>query len=270
MIGQEKVLEAIVPNKSYIINGVSGCGKTTLAKEIIKSFIDSKYVHLFPNNYPDFHYLEGGKIEEVQELKRKLELQPFYDRHYVLLDKMNEMTKDGQNSLLKFLEEKKITFIITSNNDSRILDTIFSRCCLITPALLDNETILNILKENFPNEDISYLNKITDYADKSLGKALEFENNETLREFIKDLSELKTFDSMVLASKYDSIKKERTLFFYLIEKYIKDKMLTSSPDKQHKYFELIKDIQKYKKHLFQNVSLKSIFRNIFSDLIDLE
>lgn len=270
MIGQENVLKNITSDKSYLITGPRGCGKTSLAMEIVQKLVEPKHLHLLPDNYPDLHVLNGGKIEDVQNLIRKITVKPFYSKHFVILDNINNMTREAQTLLLKQIEDTNTIFILTSNNDLRVLPTIFSRCNKISPMLLETSLILSLLNEKYPHEDKNYLTIVSNLCEFSLGKAYKYVENDTLRSFIKDLQELKKFDSFVIATKYDAAKEERDDIISIIEKYIRDKMVEGDNIKKQKYFKLVEEMKEYKKHMFQNVSIKTIYRNIFLELIELE
>lgn len=270
MFNQENILNSINKNNSYIISGINGCGKTTIAYKIVEKCIDKKYLHTFPTNYPDFHFLSGGKVEEVQLLLKTLQLKPFYDKHYVILDKLDKMTKEAQNTLLKILEESDVMFVLTSNNDSRILKTIFSRCYKISPNLLSQDEIKNILFEKFPLEKEEYLNIISNLCSGSLGKAYKYVENETLKNLILDLSNLKSFNFLEISSKYENFKDEKDDIICIIEQFIRNKMYVSNKELKTKYFDLTFKICEYKQHLFQNGNVKMIYRNIFMELINLE
>lgn len=270
MLNQNDILDKINKNNSYIITGLNGSGKTSLAYEIVEKCIDPKYAHTFPLNYPDFHFLEGGKVDDVHDLLRKLKFKPFYDKHFVILDKINEMSIEGQNILLKTLEESDVMFVITCNNESKVLKTIFSRCYKITPNLLDKEVIYNNLILKYPLEKENYLENVSVLCDGSLGKAKKYVENENLKNFIENLQKLQYFNFLEFASLYENSKDDKDDIITLTEQYIKEKMLVSSKELRKKYFDLVVKIYEYRKHLYQNVSLKIVYRNIFMELINLE
>lgn len=270
MINQDTILDITSKKRNYIITGINGSGKTTLAYEIIKKFVDPKYIHTFPLNYPDFHFLLGGKIEEVQDLLRKLRVKPFYNKHFVLLDNVNEMTIEGQNLLLKTLEESDVTFVLTCNNESKVLNTIFSRCYKISPNLLSSEDIYNYLKSKYPLEKEEYLSKVSNLCDGSLGKAIKYIENETLKSLIENLDKLQYFNFLEFCITCENARDDKNDVFTLIEQYIKNKMLNVSSELKSKYFDLVVKIYEYKNHLNQNGNLKMIYRNIFLELINLE
>lgn len=270
MLNQDNILKSSNKNRNYIITGLNGSGKTSLAYELIKSFINNKYIHTFPINYPDFHFLAGGKVEDVQELLKKLQLKPFYDKHFVLLDKINEMSIEGQNLLLKTLEESNVMFVLTCNNESKVLNTIFSRCYKISPNLLSKKDILNFLNEKYPLENEEYINKVSKLCDGSLGKAQKYIENETLKNLIINLDKLQYFNFLEISVSCENSRDDREDVLNIIEQYIKNKMLIVNNELKNKYFDLVVKIYEYKKHLYQNGSLKMIYRNIFLELINLE
>lgn len=268
MLNQESILDKVTLSKTYIITGISGSGKTSLAYEIFKKFIKEitpETYHTFPLNYPDFHYLKGGKIEEVRELLKKLNSKPFYKEHFVLLDEINKMSIEGQNILLKTLEESKVNFILTSNNDAFVLKTIFSRTYKITPNLLT----LEIIKEELRKvcDDENYIEIVSDLSLGSLGKALSYCENENLKSFILELESLSSKNSFILASKCKEYKEERKEIFYLIKFYIKKLMVKGVNYKE--CYELILLISKYERDLINNANISMIYENIFDKLIKL-
>ena len=122
------------------------------------------------------------------------------------------MTREAQTLLLKQIEDTNTIFILTSNNDLRVLPTIFSRCNKISPMLLETSLILSLLNEKYPHEDKNYLTIVSNLCEFSLGKAYKYVENDTLRSFIKDLQELKKFQI-----KYEEKLKNVKAEFFLKE-----------------------------------------------------
>lgn len=273
MIKQEKILNNININNSYLISGISGCGKTTLGFEIIKNLIEQinpDNAYTFPENYPDFHYLKGGKTEDIRSLLIKLNQKPFFNKHFVLIDNLNELSVEGQNLLLKTLEESDVFFVLISNDNTKVLKTIFSRTYKISPILLEYDEIKRIIREDYKdsqNFNLEYFDKVTELSGRSLGKAKKYIDNELIKEFINDLTNISDKNFFILSAKYKEFKELKDEFFYLIETHIRNSMVNSK--NKSEYFNLTVEISKYKKQLVNNANLQMIYQNIFTELIKL-
>lgn len=268
---QSEILKKININNSYLITGISGCGKTTLGYEIIRNMISKvnpSKVHTFPDNYPDFYYLEGGKVDDIRNLLVEINKKPFYNKHFVMIDKIDELSLEGQNLLLKPLEESNVFFVLISNDDSKVINTIFSRTYKVSPVLLNKNEIKEILINDAKGEyNEDFLNKIIELSSNSLGKAKLYMSEPILKEFIEDLINIKDRNFFILASKYKEFKEYKNEFIYLVEVFIRNNMISSS--KKAKYFALTVKINQYKKHIINNANLSMIYENIFSELIKL-
>ncbi len=86
---------------------------------------------------PDLHLLSSEtslKIEEIRELGRLLSLKCYGQPPKVAgIKEAEKMTPEAQNALLKMLEEPpgETIFILTTNDETRLLSTIVSRCQLV-------------------------------------------------------------------------------------------------------------------------------------------
>lgn len=280
MINQDEILQKIENENSYLLSGIGGSGKTTLAQEIVKQCIEKscpEYANLYPNNYPDYIYMKGGKVEDIHNLISKLSLKPYYTQYYVVLDNFNEVTFQGQNLLLKVLEESKVMFILVNNDDSRILKTINSRCCKITPKLLSKQQIYDVLIKDYSDVDISkgepfskeYIELVSELSNGSLGKGIKYLQNPIFKDFIYDLKNPKEKDFFLIASKYKDYTEERSEFFYLIEIITREKMYLGDNDVKSKCFDLILKMTNYKKQFINNANAQMIFQNIFMDFFKI-
>ncbi|MGB3007449.1 MAG: hypothetical protein WBC06_13120 [Chitinophagaceae bacterium] len=94
-----------------------------------------------------------GKItaEECNDIIRKLSLKSFESEYKVLIMWMPEMLGTEGNKLLKLIEEPppNTLFILVSENEAQILQTIVSRCQLIKiPALTTSEIQEALISRN--------------------------------------------------------------------------------------------------------------------------
>lgn len=274
MLNQESILDKININNSYMISGIAGSGKTTLAYAILSKVIEEvtpEHAHTFKtNNYPDFHNVIGGKTEDIQDLLSKLNKKPFYKKHFVLIDEIDKVSIEGQNLLLKTLEESDVFFVLVSNNNSKVLKTLFSRTYKIIPNPLSRDIILDILNKEYSNHEnysVSYARRISLLCNGSLGKSKKYMENSNLKDFILDLDDISNKNFFILASKYKDCKEEKEEIFYLIENYIRNIMISS--DNKKECFDLTVKLYRYKKELIHNANLQMIYQNIFTSLIKL-
>ena len=90
------------------------------------------------NNHPDFLQIEPEnntiKIEQIRNMQEEISVKPIASNKKVFLIVNSDcMTKESQNCLLKTLEEppEYATIILTTSNESKLLNTIKSRCMKI-------------------------------------------------------------------------------------------------------------------------------------------
>ncbi|AVQ34074.1 DNA polymerase III subunit delta' [Staphylococcus muscae] len=87
------------------------------------------------HNHPDFHYVQTDEVnikkDQIEALVHHMNRLPIESDYkvYVIQD-FEKLTVQGENSILKFLEEppEKTVAILLSTKPEQILDTIHSRC----------------------------------------------------------------------------------------------------------------------------------------------
>jgi len=163
----DKIYESInfdnLPH-GIIINGPNGIGKELLAIKISSKLLinknnsDKNISISKSNNHPDFFVLDKEKIlikhianregewdEEIgnRNVNDFLSITPSISLNKVaLLLNAQSMNEASQNALLKSLEEPATHsyIIMTTNRPKSLLDTIYSRCQVITiPSLNEND-----------------------------------------------------------------------------------------------------------------------------------
>lgn len=135
---------------ALLLVGPAGVGKTTLALDLAAGLLClapepterpcrvcagcRKVEH---GNHPDLHRLaphgagEQIQIGDVRRLLAELALRPFEGRvRLALVEQAPRLNQDGQNALLKVLEEPPagVTIVLTAEADSLLLETVVSRC----------------------------------------------------------------------------------------------------------------------------------------------
>lgn len=126
------------------------------------------------NIYADLVILDGSKeaiskemIDGIQEKYSKTALEKNGQRVYIILNAENASVS-AQNSMLKFLEEPGagITAILTTDNASRILPTIISRCTILPFVPMKHEAYFQMAKEaGVPEMDAYFLSHIAKNMD---------------------------------------------------------------------------------------------------------
>lgn len=148
---------------AYLFHGPKNTGKFTVASILAK-------ILLCPNNlchqcrdcqliksgsHPDLILFpdngESIKIDEVRSLIRKTNLTSQGGRRIVLIETLERMPIEAQNSLLKTLEEPpgKTIFLMTSTQIKKIVPTILSRVRQQEFSLVDDETMRRELSIRF-------------------------------------------------------------------------------------------------------------------------
>ena len=204
IIGNEKVKELL--NKtvnsnnilhSYLFVGVDGIGKSLFAKEFAKMILCNgstkpcskckSCIEFDNNNNPDFMIVENEeksiKIEQIRYLNAKISEKPISsNRKVYIINNADTMTTEAQNSLLKTLEEppEYACIILITSNESKLLNTIKSRCIKINFNKISNEEFEQYIDQN---TDKNISKNMISFYDGSIGKALKIQQNK--EEYVK-------------------------------------------------------------------------------------
>ncbi len=194
--------EAKMPH-AIIIEGEYGTGKRTLAKYLAKIAVCSgenkpcnscRDCHLADaGSHPDIEIVcvEKDKksitVGQIRELKNMVYLSSHTaDCRVFIIEKADTMNSNASNSLLKVLEEPpaKTYFILLTESKSALLETVQSRCALLSLYAPEENEALEYIKrtENFEENDI--LNALR-LNKNNIGKALEFLTGTKLSKGIK-------------------------------------------------------------------------------------
>ena len=173
LLGNQRLkenLEAAVKNNRishfYLISGPEGSGKHTLARLLAAAAVcrgSSRPCLRCPacrkvmeNNHPDVITVEDPEhknvaVKLIRQFRDDVFIRPNEaDRKVYLFPQ--EMGVEGQNALLKILEEPPAygVFLLLSDNPEKLLPTVRSRCVELKLLPLPQELLRAALQQEFP------------------------------------------------------------------------------------------------------------------------
>ncbi len=169
----QKALEENRLPQVLLFSGLAGIGKKLFAKDLAAKLLGSEKsidLHLLAPDY---------SIEMVREMIEKDRAAPFESSGKVfILEDAGKMSIASANALLKTLEEPAVdsTFILLTSQVSEMLPTVLSRCTLLAFQPLKKGEVEQFLQER------GLPKRFAEFAQGSIGRALEFAQNPALEE----------------------------------------------------------------------------------------
>jgi len=269
IVGNEKVKvfldKQIKENRlvhSYLFVGIEGIGKTYLAKEFAKKVLCINKentedciscIKWDSNNHPDFYEIEPEnksiKIEQIRQMQEKISEKPITSEKkvYIIIDS-ETMTKEAQNCLLKTLEEppEYATIILITSNESKLLNTIKSRCMKILFNGIEEELIEKKVKEMLQIEPSKELIK---RSEGSIKKAINLHEEKELYEQIdRILQNIEQKDLITNLNDSEILYKEKERIQEILE-YI---IVSLYHTKEKRKLNSIKYVEETKKRILSN------------------
>lgn len=186
IIGNDRIRESVlawvamrrIPH-AVIIEGEKGTGRHTLANFIAKAYVCAgenapcggcRGCHLAETStHPDITVTapEDGKknitVAKIRNLRNNAYVKPHMASGRVfIIDMADTMNEQAQNALLKVLEEPpgEIVFILIAESKAALLDTVISRCTVLSLSVPETE------------EAVANIKKRTEYAEEQIRNAL--------------------------------------------------------------------------------------------------
>lgn len=185
----KKAIDTNEYNHAYLFIGPPGIGKMLTARAFAYSVLgleDSEaHIYLQQQMHPDLKIIEKleGKARVAREqiitdFEPWLAVKPYRADHRIIIIKdASSMTLEAANALLKTLEEPpKYAIIILIADGSNLLETIISRCRVISFSALSPKQIKEYL---FAKGYTNQLDRISLLAQGSLDNAIELAEDES-------------------------------------------------------------------------------------------
>lgn len=202
-------LEGDLVNKSYshayLFCGSRGIGKFSHAKNFARAILkdDSEALRFFSgiDDYEDadlYIVKNQGNIkkEEIEEIIENSFSKPYSGSHkIVIIDDFDKVTVEGQNALLKTLEEPMdyLILILISSTMKKILPTIISRCRVLKFSDVTGDRIEDFLKKkNITEKNARLFSRL---SNGNVSLALKYSEDPELLSKREDL--IKVLDKMI-------------------------------------------------------------------------
>ena len=247
---------------SYLFVGIDGIGKTLFAREYARKILCLNKeenedciscIKWKSSNHPDFYEIEPEnktiKIEQIRQMQEKIAEKPITSNRkvYLIIDS-DTMTKEAQNCLLKTLEEppEYTTIILTTANESKLLNTIKSRCMKISFETIENKKIEEYLKSNLQIEPSK---ELINLSEGSIGKAIMLEQEKEIYEQVNNvINNIENQDLITTLNNAEVLYKEKEKIQEILE-YINVFLYHT---KEIKKLNCIQYVEETKKRLLAN------------------
>lgn len=158
---------------TILLQGASGCGKTTLAR-ILQRSLECSELDFIELNCSDFR-----GVDTIRDIAKQMHFSPTGGKCRIwLLDEVHQMTKDAQNAALKILEDtpSHVYFLLCTTDPQKLISTIRNRCCQLSVELLSEASLRKLLDRVLKKEEVDLkedlLEMIIDASAGSARKAL--------------------------------------------------------------------------------------------------
>lgn len=178
------------------------------------------------NNYIELEIIETNdlwlKKENIDKLQKDFNFKPIVGKRKIYIIKNAEKIRESlANTLLKFIEEpeEEIIAILVTDNKAKILDTIISRCQVV--SLKNTNSTYELDKNEYNDEIISNtINFINNYEEKKLETIIYA--NELFHSHMKDRNDYLLAFNLILMYYNDILNYKLNGSFSTFKDYVSD------------------------------------------------
>lgn len=164
--------------KNIIINGPPGIGKTCSIRCLLTSSLKDKYKDaVLELNGSEDRGINAVRTNIKSFAQKKVLLEDGLYKN-IILDEADSITVGSQQALRRIIEKysNNTRFIFISNDISKIIEAIQSRCTILNMNQLENNDIIKLLVKICTSENIKYaingLEKISDISEGDMRQAI--------------------------------------------------------------------------------------------------
>lgn len=270
---QQQLANAYASNKlshAYLFEGDDAQSMQKVAINFAKLILcnndEQCEVKVSTLNHPDFMYVSSEettiKKEKIEQLVHHMNQLPIEGNYKVyIVEDFEKLTVQGENSILKFLEEppQNTIAILLSTKPEQILDTIHSRCQHVYFKPIDKGQFINhLVDESLTRPVAEMLSTYTTQAETALSLNEEYDLTSLRKTIIRWCELLLTNRSMALIGIIDLLKQAKNrklqlLTLSAVNGFFEDIMHAKvEANSEYIYSDLSVEIEKYAKHLTYN------------------
>lgn len=178
LLGNEKLKHSLVSARDkgkmshfYLLSGPEGSGRHTLADLIAAAMLCREpdapcgtcrsCRKVFSHNHPDYITIDDPEkriipVKLIREARSDIFIRPNEgDKKIYLFPRGQDLNIEGQNALLKVLEEPPAygVFLLLCDNPDKLLPTVRSRCVELKLQALPEGLLRSVLTREFPDAD---------------------------------------------------------------------------------------------------------------------
>ena len=186
----QKACEKQAFSHAYILSGQAGSGRLTFSRLLACAALCNSEQKpclscpacrkILAGIHPDVMIIEPEKasmgVDEVRQLRAQAFILPNEsDKKVYIIKNAQALTPSAQNAFLKVLEEppRFCIFVLICENSDALLQTILSRCLLLSTAPMEEGLALEYLKKHFPDQPTDKLARAARLCNGSIGAAIE-------------------------------------------------------------------------------------------------